>query len=101
MSDSALCPPADIMRRLRERTMEIHAATEELPLMRALLAPGVETVHYRRYLAALHGVYLAVEPALYAAVSPAVLTRLCVRPKLPALQRDLAALGAAAALPAP
>jgi len=92
-----------LMQRLRQQTADIHAATEDLPLMRALLAPHALVVDYRRYLEALHEAYLATEPALYAAASPALLQSLGVRPKLPALQRDLAALGAdpAAARPRP
>lgn len=85
-------PSADIMPRLRERTAGIHAATEELPLMRALLAPTADANTYRHYLGALQAVYLAVEPVLYANLSPALLSALGVRPKLPALQQDLAAL---------
>ena len=97
------------MPRLRERTARIHAATEDLPLMRALLAPAADAETYDRYLSALHGVYLAVEPVLYANLSPALLSLLGVRPKLPALQQDRAALAmrldasprTLAALPAP
>ena len=89
-----------LMQRLRQQTADIHAATEDLALMRALLAKEASVADYRRYLSALHGVYLATEPALYGAVSPALLYRLGVRPKLPALQQDLAALGAGPALPA-
>ena len=82
--------------------------SKALPLMRALLSPTADADAYCRYLAALHGIYLAVEPKLYAAVSPPVLSLLGVRPKLPALEQDLAALassrcgliGALAALPA-
>jgi heme oxygenase len=91
--------PCGIMQRLRERTSGIHAETERLPLMAALLDPGVTPADYARYLAALHGVYASVEPALYAALSPTVVTRLGVRPKLPALQRDIAALGLSPCLP--
>lgn len=87
------------MQRLRERTAAIHTATEELPLMRNLLANDASISDYRRYLQALHGVYLTVEPALYAAVSPPLLSRLGIRPKLPALQRDLNRLGVRVALP--
>lgn len=92
-------PRTDIMQRLRERTAPIHAATEALPLMHKLLAPHADAAHYARYLAALHGVYLAVEPRLYALVTPVVLKQLGVRPKLPALRRDLDALGAVPGLP--
>jgi heme oxygenase len=88
------------MHRLRERTAAIHAATEALPLMRNLLAEDASISDYRRYLQALYGVYLAVEPALYAAVSPTLLSRLGIRPKLPALQRDLDRLGVRGAPPA-
>jgi len=92
--------PCGIMQRLRERTAGIHAETERLPLMAALLDPGITPADYARYLAALHGVYASVEPALYAALSPTLVTRLGVRPKLPALQRDIAALGLSPCLPA-
>lgn len=92
-------PSADIMPRLRAGTARIHAATEDLPLMRALLSPAVNKADYLRYLRALYGVYLGVEPVLYSALSPTLLSRLGVRPKLPALQRDLAALGAPTPLP--
>jgi heme oxygenase len=87
-------PRTDIMHRLREGTAELHAATEALPLMHKLLAADADTAQYLRYLAALHGVYLAIEPRLYAAVAPVVLKQLGVRPKLPALRADLQALGA-------
>jgi heme oxygenase len=93
-------PAPDIMLRLRRDTAAIHAATEQLPLMAALLADEGTADDYRRYLSALHGIYLAVEPALYTAVPPTVLEQLGVRPKLPALRRDLAALGAPPAQPA-
>lgn len=88
----AAAESTDIMQRLRVRTASTHAATEALPLMRALLSPTADADAYGRYLAALHGIYRAVEPTLYGAVSPPVLRLLGVRPKLPALEQDLAAL---------
>lgn len=93
----------DLMDRLRLDTAAVHAATEVLPLMAALLAPTVTRADYRRYLAAVHAVYAAVEPVLYAALPRDTLARLPVRPKLAALQQDLVCAGgglAAAALPA-
>jgi len=93
-------PRTDIMRRLRERTASIHASTEALPLMHKLLAPHADVAHYRRYLTALHAVYLAVEPRLYAFVTPDLVQQLGLRPKLPALQRDLNALGVGPGMPA-
>jgi heme oxygenase len=87
------------MRRLREHTAGVHAATEALPLMRGLLAEQPTPAGYGRYLAALHGVYLAVEPALYAAVPPALQRALGVAPKLPELRHDLLAVGTAATEP--
>lgn len=93
-------PKPDIMQRLRERTAAIHAATEGLPLMRNLLADDASISEYCRYLRTVHGVYLTIEPPLYAAVSPPLLSRLGIRPKLPALQRDLERLGSKIALPA-
>jgi heme oxygenase len=82
-----------LMARLRSATAGVHAATEDLPLMRALLDPAVTIPDYRRYLEALYGVYLAVEPALYAALPPSLPARLGVQQKLPALRQDLARLG--------
>lgn len=84
------------MRRLREHTAAMHAATEALPLMRGLLTAHPTPAGYGRYLAALHGVYLAVEPALYAAVPPELQCELGVAPKLPELEHDLLAVGTAA-----
>jgi heme oxygenase len=80
------------MQRLREHTAAVHAATEELPLMRSLLDGRPTAAGYVRYLATLHGVYAAVEPPLYAALPAPLLTTLGVAPKLPALQRDLVAM---------
>lgn len=81
------------MGSLRARTAALHEATEQLPLMRRLLAADVDSATYRHYLEALAGPYRWLEPALYQACSPRTLERLGVRPKLPALERDLAALG--------
>ncbi len=80
------------MRRLREHTATVHAATEALPLMRHVLTEHPTAAGYRVYLSALHGVYLTVEPALRAAVPATLLDTLGVAPKLPALQQDLRAL---------
>ncbi|MCG6943379.1 MAG: biliverdin-producing heme oxygenase [Thiohalocapsa sp.] len=93
-------PP--LMRRLREHTAPTHRATEALPLMRHVLTDHPTAAGYAEYLAALQGVYLAVEPALYAATPASVITTLGIEPKLPALQQDLQALlGAAPAAPPP
>jgi heme oxygenase len=89
----------DIMQRLRAGTASIHAQTERLPLMAALLDPAVTPADYTSYLQAVHGIYAVVEPALYAALPPHLPSRLGVRPKLPALQRDIAALGLDARVP--
>jgi len=69
--------------------------------MRSLLDPTATVADYRHYLGALHSVYLGIEPTLYAALPPTVPAGLGVRPKLPALQHDLARLGAPASLPPP
>jgi heme oxygenase len=84
---------ASLMNDLREGTAALHAATEALPLMRNLMAPEVTVEIYRDYLAALAKPYRAVEPRLHQACGPEILNRLGVRPKLPALERDLTALG--------
>ncbi len=87
-----------LMLQLRHATAGIHAATEALPLMRQVLAPTAQVSDYVRYLGALYQVYLTVEPLLYAVCSRVTLTQLAIRPKLPALQRDLWALGQRGAL---
>lgn len=96
---SAPARDSALMAQLREATAAVHAATEDLPLMRALLGPAVTIGLYRRYLTALYGVYLATEPCLYSALPASVLTSLAVQPKLPALQLDLSRLDVAPPLP--
>jgi heme oxygenase (biliverdin-IX-beta and delta-forming) len=86
------CVPS-LMRRLREHTAAVHAATEELPLMRHVLTERPTRQGLAHYLCVMHGVYTAVEPALYAALSPQLVAALGVRPKLPALRHDLHSLG--------
>lgn len=88
---------AGLMRKLREHTAGVHAATEALPLMQTVLGPRPTTAGYRRYLLTLHGVYTAVEPALYAAIPATLLAELGIAPKLPALRQDLMALQPTAA----
>lgn len=83
-----------IMVRLRQHTAALHAATEDLSLMTALVAPTAQVRHYQRYLAALYQVYVPLEPMLYAATTPTMQQRLGVRPRLPALTDDLLQLGA-------
>jgi heme oxygenase len=92
-------PPA-LMRRLREHTAAVHAATEALPLMHRLLSAYPSGEDYRCYLHALHGVYAALEPALYAAVPQRLRSELGIAPKLPALLQDLQAMHVADPHPA-
>lgn len=96
---AADAPPA-LMRRLREHTATVHAATEALPLMRRLLSAHPSGDDYRCYLNALYGVYAALEPALYAALPRRLRSELGIAPKLPALRQDLKALHVADAHPA-
>jgi heme oxygenase len=69
--------------------------------MAALMAPTVTWEDYRRYLEWMAQVYGTLEPPLLASLDGALIAqpdlRPAVRPKLPALLRDLAALG----IPAP
>lgn len=87
-----------LMLQLRHATADIHATTEQLPLMREVLAPTASLEDYARYLTALYQVYLTIEPLLYAVCGRVTLTQLAIRPKLPALQQDLLALGRRGAL---
>ncbi|EIC21405.1 biliverdin-producing heme oxygenase [Thiorhodovibrio frisius] len=84
--------PGALMTALRARTAALHVATENLKLMRKLMAPEVDLGTYRDYLAAIAAPYTRVEPHLHNLCAPATLARLGVQPKLPALERDLAAL---------
>ncbi|WP_328983863.1 biliverdin-producing heme oxygenase [Thiorhodovibrio winogradskyi] len=81
------------MQALRARTAALHAATEALPLMRDLMAPEVDADIYRAYLGALARPYRLLEPHLHASCAPLTLERMGVRERLPALERDLEALG--------
>lgn len=84
--------PGELMQALRANTAALHAATEQLALMRQLMSPEVDLGIYRAYLAAIAAPYATIEPHLHMLCAPATLARLGVQPKLPALMRDLAAL---------
>lgn len=97
-------PPSDpapgaepLIVALRHATAERHAAVERLPLMTALMAPTVTWGDYRLYLERMAQVYGTLEPPLLASLDEALADRPdlrpAVRPKLPALLADLAALG--------
>jgi heme oxygenase len=97
-------PPSDPAPRakplivaLRHATAERHAAVERLPLMTALMAPTVTWEDYRLYLERMAQVYGTLEPLLLASLDEALAGHPdlmpAVRPKLPALLADLAALG--------
>ncbi|HYN77120.1 MAG TPA: biliverdin-producing heme oxygenase [Lamprocystis sp. (in: g-proteobacteria)] len=82
---------------LRSATAPIHQAVERLPVMARLTSPAVGPVDYRRYLAAMAGVYGGMEPTLFATLAASLpserIAALCLRPKYPALEADLAANG--------
>lgn len=82
---------------LRHATADRHAAVERLPLMRALMAPTVTWGDYRLYIERMAQVYGTLEPPLLANLDEALAghpdLRPALRPKLPALLADLAALG--------
>lgn len=86
-----------LILHLRQATAECHAAVERLPVMVALMAPTVTWDDYRRYLERMAQVYGTLEPPLLARLDQALAARPglrpAVQPKLPALLRDLAALG--------
>ncbi len=90
-----------LIRALRHATADDHVAVECLPVMAALMAPTVTWDDYRRYLERMAQVYGTLEPPLLASLDGALVAQPdpipAVRPKLPALLRDLAALG----IPAP
>jgi len=105
--DPGHAPPSTVpgteplIRALRRATAEDHAAVERLPVMAALMAPTVTWDDYRRYLERMARVYGTLEPPLLASLDAALVAqpdlRPAVRPKLPVLLSDLAALG----IPAP
>ncbi len=90
---SRAAAPGPLMQDLRARTSTLHAATEELPLMRDLMSPEVDAATYRDYLVVIAGTYSLIEPRLHEVFDQADLERLWVRAKLPALECDLATLG--------
>ncbi len=82
---------------LRLATAKAHEAVEQLPIMLRLTSDAVTVDDYRRYLQILAGIYAAVEAALYSGLDADLRQRLGVRPKLPALLRDLEEQGMGAA----
>lgn len=98
-------PPAPqrepLIATLRRATAPQHAAVEALPAMVALMSPAVTWDDYGSYLQRMTRVYGALEPGLLAVLdeglAPCPDLRPHLRPKLPLLRADLAALG----LPAP
>ncbi|NEV60686.1 biliverdin-producing heme oxygenase [Thiorhodococcus minor] len=89
-----LNPPC-LALRLRHDTSEAHASVERLPVMVALMSDGATLDDYRRYLRIMAGVYSPLEERLYGALPGDLVERLGVRPKLPAVLRDLAEQGEA------
>jgi magnesium chelatase accessory protein len=98
-------PSRGVLAALRAATAPTHAAVERLPIMARLTSPAVTAADYCRYLRAMARVYGSLEPPLYAAVgaglSLARVDALGLRPKLPALHADLAALGLEPPAPEP
>jgi len=91
-----LPPPSSrtsLTATLRQATAETHAAVEQLPIMLRLTSPSVTRDDYRRYLQTLAILYASVETPFYNGLDDAVRERLGIRPKLPALLRDLEAQG--------
>jgi heme oxygenase len=78
---------------------------ERLPIMTRLTSPAVTVADYGRYLRAIARVYGSLEPPLFATLAagltPAQVKALGLRPKLPALRLDLAALGLEPPAPGP
>lgn len=79
--------------RLRRDTAEAHESLERLPLMVSLMSDGATLDDYRRYLLIMVSIYSPLEDRLYGALPADLVERLGVRPKLPALLRDLAEQG--------
>lgn len=91
-----LPPPSSrtiLTATLRQATAETHAAVEQLPIMLRLTSSSVTRDDYRRYLQTLAILYARVETPFYNGLDEAVCERLGIRPKLPALLRDLEELG--------
>jgi light-regulated signal transduction histidine kinase (bacteriophytochrome)/heme oxygenase len=87
---------------LHEAVRDSHGRIEQTPLMAPLAAGRVSPQEYCRALAALYGFYRPAEEILFSC-QPNLAMAMGVRPKLPALVKDLSALGLAdtelAALP--
>jgi heme oxygenase len=91
-----LAPPdAPVLARLRAETRADH---ERLERAVRLTAPDVTPADYRTYLARMYGVHAPLERDVFAAVtatgsSSAAALDLDARRRIPALERDLEALG--------
>ncbi|NEX20846.1 biliverdin-producing heme oxygenase [Thiorhodococcus mannitoliphagus] len=92
-SRSSRTDSGSLALRLRRETAEAHEAVERLPLMVALMSDAVTRDAYRRYLVVMAGIYAPVEEQLYGGLSEELVERLGVRPKMPALLRDLSEQG--------
>ncbi len=86
--------PSGLTITLRKQTLALHRAVKALPLPRRVMSASVTKTDYAEYLAAIHRVYALMESALFDHIPPQLLAALGVRPKLPALEADLADLGA-------
>ncbi|WP_161539756.1 biliverdin-producing heme oxygenase [Paramagnetospirillum kuznetsovii] len=75
---------------LRRATHDLHERLERLPVMAPLTAGCVSAPQYLRALARLYGFYAPMEAVLFGDTLP---DSMGVRPKSPALLRDLSALG--------
>jgi len=77
---------------LRESTHKAHERLETIALMAPLSSGRVSAEQYRRALAGLYGFYRPAEEALFSLESN-IATAMGITPKLPALLKDLTALG--------
>ena len=82
----------NIINILRESTRNLHALTEQVPVLAPLSDVHVTPDQYRDALAAIYGFYRPAEDSLFRTF-PHLEKILAIRPKVPSLKCDLIALG--------
>lgn len=96
---AAHLPPAGLHALIKQRTGDLHRRLDSAPALLALMRPGLDLPLYTRILQRFAAAYACIEPLLYALESNRPAQMSVYRPRLPALQADLARLPDTAPMP--
>lgn len=84
---------SSLLPALRRATADLHARTEQHPLVGALLSPALQTEQLAWLLCGFREFYALLEPKLSAGLPSSLLDRgYCYQPRLPLLTADIADL---------